>query len=150
MNNDCLLETKNLSYYYKDGDFQNIILDNIDISFKSNTFYSIVGESGVGKTTLLSLLAGLDKPKSGSIFYKGINIEDIGLDIYRRNYVSMVFQDYNLIEYMNAYDNVLVALDIAKQKYTRQQVYGLLNRFGIDEKKLIVRLNIYLVAKDKG
>lgn len=131
MNNE-LLKICNLNYYYIDGDFKRIILEDVNISFKSNTFYSIVGESGSGKTTFLSLIAGLDEPKSGEIYFKEKNIKDIGLSNYRRNCVSMVFQSYNLIEYMNPIDNVISALDISKQKYTKEAVLGLLNRFGID------------------
>lgn len=134
MNNE-LLRVSNLDYYYIDGDNKRIILEDVNISFESNTFYSIIGESGSGKTTFLSLIAGLDKPKGGEIYFKGKNIKDIGLNNYRRNCVSMVFQSYNLIEYMNPIDNVISALDIAKQKYTKDAVIGVLNRFGIDSNK---------------
>ena len=68
--------------------------------------------SGCGKTTLLFLLGGLEKPQKGSILFHGKNIEEIGYENYRRNHVAFVFQNYNLIPYMTAKENVeLVAAD---------------------------------------
>lgn len=141
MNDEKLLSVEHLDYYYEDGDQRRIIFDDANISFNEGTFYTILGSSGSGKTTFLSLIAGLDECKKGNIYYQGKNIKDIGLDIYRRDLVSMVFQSYNLINYMNAYDNVVVALDIAKKKYTSEQIYGLLNRFGITKSKASRKVN---------
>lgn len=136
-----LLSVKHLDYYYEDGDQRRIIFDDANISFNEGTFYTILGSSGSGKTTFLSLIAGLDECKNGNIYYQGKDIKEIGLDIYRRDLVSMVFQSYNLINYMNAYDNVTTALDICKKKYTSDQIYGLLNRFGITESKANRKVN---------
>lgn len=130
-----ILTVKDLDYYYIDGDHKRIIFDKTNIAFKQGLFYAILGESGSGKTTFLSLIAGLDKPKDGNIFYMEKDINKIGLNKYRRNYVSMVFQNYNLINYMNAYDNIITSLDIANKKYDSRQIYNLLNRFGIDKTK---------------
>lgn len=141
MNDEKLLCVEHLDYYYEDGDQRRIIFDDANISFNEGTFYTILGSSGSGKTTFLSLIAGLDECKKGNIYYRGKDIKDIGLDIYRRDLVSMVFQSYNLINYMNAYDNVAVALDIVKKKYTSEQIYGLLNRFGITKSKASRKVN---------
>ena len=62
--------------------------------------YAILGASGSGKTTLLSLLAGLDSPISGEIDMNGENIEEKGLANHRKNHISLVFQNYNLIDYL--------------------------------------------------
>lgn len=134
MNND-ILTVKNLDYYYIDGGNKRDILKDVNMSFKEGVFYTILGESGSGKTTFLSLIAGLDTPKGGDIFYKGKNIKDIGLNNYRKSCVSMVFQSYNLIPYMNPIDNIYTALDIAKIKSSKENILGLLNRFGIDQTK---------------
>ena len=141
MNDEKLLSVEHLDYYYEDGDQRRIIFDDANISFNEGTFYTILGSSGSGKTTFLSLIAGLDECKMGNIYYQGKDIKDIGLDVYRRDLVSMVFQSYNLINYMNAYDNVTTALDIAKKKYTSDQIYGLLNRFGITKSKASRKVN---------
>ena len=134
-----ILETKNLSYFYQDGGAKRIILKDVNISFESGKFYTIIGESGSGKTTLLSVLAGLDNPKAGQVFYKDEDIAKIGLDKYRRNYISMIFQNYNLINYLNAYDNVYTAMNISdntKTKVNKEDIINILNKVGIDESKI--------------
>ncbi len=65
-------------------------------------FYTVVGSSGSGKTTFLSLAGGLDTQKEGDIFYKGSSLKSIGLQQFRNKYVSIVFQSYNLLTYMTA------------------------------------------------
>ena len=97
-----ILEIKDLSYYYKDGSNTRVIFDKCNYSFEQGKFYSIVGESGSGKTTLLMLLAGLDEPKEGSVLYKGEDIRDIGYDNYHKKDVQIIFQNYNLLNYLNA------------------------------------------------
>ncbi len=89
-----------------------IILDNVNFSFQQGCFYTILGPSGSGKTTALSLGCGLDVPKSGYVLYKGKDIQKIGLDQYRNQHVSIIFQSYNLITYMTALQNVLTAMEI--------------------------------------
>ena len=134
-----ILETKNLSYFYQDGGAKRIILKDVNISFESGKFYTIIGESGSGKTTLLSVLAGLDNPKDGQVLYKDEDIAKIGLDKYRRNYISMIFQNYNLINYLNAYDNVYTAMNISdntKAKVNKDDIINILNKVGIDESKI--------------
>lgn len=136
-----ILRVENLSYAYLDGASENIILKDVDFSFKAGFFYAIVGESGSGKTTFLSLIAGLDSPQQGHIYFKGKDIKDIGLNNYRRNHAAMVFQNYNLIPYMSAYDNVLTALSIAHKKIDSNTVKNFLLRFGIKENMINRKVN---------
>lgn len=77
-------------------------LKDANYSFEKGKTYAIVGASGSGKTTSLVLAGGLDKPKEGHILYKGEDIAKIGFTKYRCLDVSIVFQSYNLITYMNA------------------------------------------------
>ncbi len=100
-----ILEAKNVEYAYK-CQKQRIILNNISVCFEEKKFYTIVGASGAGKTTLLSLLAGLDRPTAGAVLYEGEDILTKGLDYHRKNHVSLVFQEYNLIDYLTAEENV--------------------------------------------
>ena len=100
-----ILEAKNVEYAYKCQKQRNI-LNNISVRFEEKKFYTIVGASGAGKTTLLSLLAGLDRPTVGAILYEGEDILTKGLDYHRKNHVSLVFQEYNLIDYLTAEENV--------------------------------------------
>ncbi|WP_283746389.1 ATP-binding cassette domain-containing protein, partial [Bacillus cereus] len=83
------------------------ILDNVNFSFQKGHFYTILGPSGSGKTTTLSLGCGLDVPNNGYVLYNGKDIRKIGLDRYRNQNVSVIFQSYNLITYMTALQNVL-------------------------------------------
>lgn len=138
-----ILEIKNLSYYYQDGDKQRIIFDNANYKFEEGKFYSIVGESGSGKTTLLILLAGLDEPKEGEVLYKGVNIKDIGYDLYHKNDVQIIFQAYNLLNYLNAYDNIQTAISITnpKRRIDKETLQNYLDRFGINEEKANRKVN---------
>ena len=133
-----ILETKNLYFTYPDGDSRRVILNQLNTSFEKGKFYTILGSSGCGKTTFLSVIGALDKPESGEVLYDGKNIEEIGLERYRRNHVGMVFQNYNLIPYMNGLQNVMVALGITENKIEQdKEKYALevLASVGIDEIK---------------
>ena len=135
MNEETVLQFDKVSYYYKDGPRQVNILKEADYEFQKGKTYAIVGASGSGKTTSLVLAGGLDKPKEGRILYKGEDIDKIGLTKYRRNDVSIVFQSYNLISYMNAIQNVVSAMDIAKIKTTNKKKHALeiLQELGLNE-----------------
>lgn len=98
-----VLQTKDLKYYYFSD---RIIFENLNLSFERGKVYVILGASGSGKTTLLSLFGGLDAPKGGEILFEGKNIAEMGLEKYRHDCVSFVFQNYNLIEYMTPRENV--------------------------------------------
>ncbi|GAX47776.1 ABC transporter ATP-binding protein [Pseudolactococcus reticulitermitis] len=133
-----IIETKNLNYYYQDGDMQHYILRDVSVSFEKGKFYTIVGESGSGKTTFLSMIAGLDVAKEGQVLFEGTDIQTIGLDSYRRNKVSIVFQNNNLVPYLTAVENILVAMDITDNDLPADQktvAYNLLDYIGITREK---------------
>lgn len=123
-----VLEIKNLSYSYENA--KQKVLSLINQEFELGKFYSIIGKSGSGKSTLLSLLAGLDKPSSGEILFGGENIEKKGYTNHRKNNISLVFQNYNLIDYLtalenirlvnkNANENILLELGLSKEDINR-------------------------------
>ena len=82
------------------------LLENVTLEFEEGKFYAILGGSGAGKSTLLGLLAGLDIPTSGKILCNGKDISEEGLPKHRKRNVSLVFQNYNLIDYMTPLENV--------------------------------------------
>lgn len=98
-----MLEVIDLKYSYgKD----NSVLKGVNAQFEQGKMYAILGESGGGKTTLLSLLGGLDEPTSGKIQLNGKPISKNNLISYRRNDVAFIFQSYNLIDYLTPAENV--------------------------------------------
>ncbi|MFJ9587695.1 ABC transporter ATP-binding protein [Streptomyces acidicola] len=88
------------------------VLKNIDCAFERGTFSTILGPSGSGKTTLLSLACGLDTPTKGTISFDGQDLTKIGLGRYRNKHAATVFQQYNLLTYMTALQNVTTAMEI--------------------------------------
>ena len=99
-----ILEIKNVTYSYANS--KEKVLSLINQGFELGKFYAIIGKSGTGKSTLLSLLAGLDKPNSGEILFKDENIEKAGYSNHRKNNISLVFQNYNLIDYLSPLENI--------------------------------------------
>ena len=97
------LELKNVSYAYEKG---KAVLQNVSAELETGKLYAILGPSGSGKTTLLSLLGGLDVPTQGSVLFDGEDITAKGLEHHRRNHISLIFQSYNLIDYMTPVENV--------------------------------------------
>ena len=109
-----ILEIKNVTYNYSDSN-ENV-LSSVNQKFEIGKFYAIIGKSGEGKSTLLSLLAGLDKPQKGQILFKGEDIEKDGYSNHRKNNISLVFQNYNLIDYLTPLENVRLVNKNASEK----------------------------------
>lgn len=99
-----ILEIDNVSYRYKNT--RENILEDVNQTFESGQFYAIIGASGAGKSTLLSLLAGLDEPQEGHILFEQEDIKQKGYSYHRRHHISLVFQNYNLIDYLTPSENV--------------------------------------------
>ncbi|HFK1663462.1 MULTISPECIES: ABC transporter ATP-binding protein [Bacillus cereus group] len=132
---ETILQFKNINYHYESNNKRTTILQNVNFSFQTGRFYTILGPSGSGKTTILSLVSGLDVPKSGYVLYKGTDIRRIGLDSYRNQYVSIIFQSYNLITYMTALQNVITAMEITgvDVKDKKIRALDLLKKVGLTE-----------------
>ncbi|GCF95579.1 ABC transporter ATP-binding protein [Enterococcus florum] len=139
-----ILEAKNIDYYFQDGDQRRFILKNVSVSFDKGRLYSILGRSGSGKTTFLSLISALDTPKEGQILFNGKDIAAIGHEKFRRNDISIVFQSYNLIPYLSAVENVLVPMAITENELPKEKkevAYNLLSYIGITEDKANRQVN---------
>ena len=98
---------------YKNG---KKVLNDISMEFEKGKFYAILGVSGSGKTTLLSLLAGLDEPRNGEILYNNQNIKVKGYENHRKSNISLIFQNYNLIDYMTPLENLKIVNPKADKK----------------------------------
>lgn len=139
-----MLRTEQLGFWYQNP--EEALYKDVNLSFETGKMYAILGASGSGKTTFLSLISGLDQPKEGKVYYEERSLAKIGLRNYRKNDVSIIFQAYNLLPYLSAVDNVIVAMEIsnAKHKEYRRIALERLARVGIDEtlaKKQVTKLS---------
>ena len=115
-----------------------------ELSARNVFLLNLMSSPGSGKTTLLSIIAGLDRPESGKVYFQGEDIEKIGLTEYRRNKIGIVFQQYNLINYLTAYENIELAMTETDNKIPqnhKEVAYALLERFGIVRSKADRRIS---------
>ncbi len=112
-NSDNIIEVKNLYKIYTIGENKVRALNGVDFCIKRGEFVAVVGQSGSGKSTLLNMLAGLEKPTKGQVIIAGEHIEnknEAGLVMFRQKHVGFIFQSYNLLQNMDAVENVAMPL----------------------------------------
>ncbi|MEY8392687.1 ATP-binding cassette domain-containing protein [Lachnospiraceae bacterium 45-W7] len=107
-----IMEIQKVRYSY---DNKRNVLNGISTSLDEGKMYAILGASGCGKTTLLSLLGGLDSPLDGQILYDGQDIEKTGFASHRKDNVAFIFQSYNLIDYLTPKENVALTAKLPPQ-----------------------------------
>ena len=130
-----IIDVKNLNKSFKIGKTENHVLKDINFKVEKGEFLSIMGPSGGGKSTLLYLLGGLDKPTSGSVSIDNIDISTIKekqMSKLRRNKIGFVFQFYNLVQNLTALENVELAAQICKEPLDAGEV---LEQVGLGERK---------------
>ena len=132
-----VLRLEKVSYSY-DPDKQVKVLNEISYEFEKGKIYAIVGKSGSGKTTMLSLLSGLAYPTEGKIYFKDTDITQIEQCKYRSQMVGVIFQDYNLLLHYNAVDNVILSLDISGKQYKDKKALAVeqLSKVGLTGDKI--------------
>lgn len=134
-----MLSMNNVFFSYRKRKITKDILIDISTDFEAGKIYAIYGPSGVGKTTCLSLLGGLDTPSKGCISIDETDIRKIGYNKLRKHYVSFIFQDYHLFPFMTAIENVAVAASISKNipnQDINQKTVVLLKSLGIDDETM--------------
>lgn len=135
---DYLFELDKLNYGYIDGGQKRMILKDLSYQFLPGKFYTILGPSGSGKTTLLALASALDMPDTGRILYEGKDIKKIGYTKFRRNYMAIIFQKYNLTNYLTGVENVesnMMIVDKKTPHNMREIAYKILDSIGIVKSK---------------
>ena len=114
-----ILEVKNVEKYYGNKNVLTKAVNNISFSVEEGEFVAIMGASGSGKTTLLNLLSTIDKVTSGTILVNGEDITKIKgnkLNIFRRDKLGFIFQDFNLLDTLTGYENIALSLSIKNVK----------------------------------
>jgi len=134
---NTLLELKQIKLHYKNYNTSVEVIKGIDLKIHSGEKVAVVGKSGSGKTSLIMLMGGLEKPSSGEIIFDQQSIssfsEDQLADI-RKQKIGIVFQSFYLIPNYTALENVSLILEINGAKYTKQQAEELLVQFGLKDR----------------
>lgn len=100
-----------LTKTYRSGKIYTAALNNVSLTIEMGEFVAIVGASGCGKTTLLNMIGGLDRPSEGKVYINDISIHDMNdeeLCVFRRKNIGFVFQNYNLLPVLNVYENIVL------------------------------------------
>ena len=121
-----ILKMENITFRHNNS--KEKILSQANAEFSIGQFYAIVGKSGAGKTTLLSLLAGLDVPEKGRIVFDDNDIASTSYNHHRKNNISIVFQNYNLIDYLTPLENIRLVNKAADK--------SILLELGLEEKHI--------------
>ena len=137
--NGNIVNIRNLSKIYSQGEIQVTALDNISLDIAAGEFLTLMGPSGSGKSTLLHILAGIDRPTSGECFVQGIDVTKLNesqLADWRNQNVGFVFQTFNLIPVLTAYENVELPLLLTRLNRTqrRKQVETALELVGLSDR----------------
>lgn len=136
--NKWIVETKALKKYYKLGENVVKALDGVDFAVSEQEFIAIVGKSGSGKSTLLHMLGGLDTPTEGNVFVDGKNLAGLSknqLAVFRRRKVGFVFQNYNLVQDLNVYENIVLPIELDGRHIDRIFVDDIIELLQLQEKK---------------
>lgn len=134
----AIVEGKGLTQRFGHGDAAVVAVDSVDVAIGAGELVMIMGDSGCGKTTLISLLGCILTPSEGSVYIDGkpIDYEHQNLSIIRRERIGFVFQLFNLIPYLTAMENVTVAMNLAGVKgyHAVTRAKELLTRVGLEKR----------------
>ncbi|MFQ5751480.1 MAG: ABC transporter ATP-binding protein [bacterium] len=136
---DTIVEVQNVTKSYRRGTQKISVLENITLSVPDGEFFALMGPSGSGKTTLLNLIAGIDKPDAGTIKVADTNVAELSesaLANWRARHVGFIFQFYNLMPVLNAFENVELPLLLTSlaTKTRREHVYAALEIVGLSDR----------------
>jgi putative ABC transport system ATP-binding protein len=131
-----LIKTENLNKIYISGETETKAISDINLTIDKGEFSAITGPSGSGKTTLFNLIGALDTPTSGTIYFEGENLSDMNRKertLFRREKIGFVFQTFNLIPVLTAFENVAFPLNLlgVSENEIKERVYKLLEKVGL-------------------
>ncbi|MGM0238458.1 ABC transporter ATP-binding protein [Enterococcus sp. AZ103] len=133
-----VVETKHLMKIYGEGDNRLYAVNDVNLTIKQREFVTIVGTSGSGKSSLLNLIGGLDRPTSGEIKISGRELTTMSeeeLTIFRRRSVGFVFQSFNLVPILNVYENIVLPVQLDGNQVDEGFVAEIINVLGLKGKE---------------
>ena len=133
----AVLEVKELTKKYGEGESEVIALDHVTFSVERGEFVAIIGASGSGKSTLMNMIGGIDYPTSGSIIIDGNEIQAMSEDelaIFRRRNLGIVYQFYNLIPTLTAEENIALPWKLDGRKENKERLSEIVNMLGLEKR----------------
>lgn len=133
----AILTESHLKKYYGKDESLVKALDDVNVSIEEGQFAAVIGTSGSGKSTLLNMLGGLDVPTSGSVQIEGNKLEEMSeeqLTVFRRKRIGFIFQNYNLIPYLTAYENIVLPVRLDGKKEDKKFLKEIVNFLELDGK----------------
>ena len=133
-----LLRCENLTKIYGQGINQTVALNHVSFSVEKGEFVSIIGPSGSGKSTLLHLIGGVDRPSEGKVMVGGEDIYGLSenkLAIFRRRYIGLVYQFYNLIPVLNVEENIVLPHLLDGRKMDEERLDQIVDYLGLSDRR---------------
>ncbi len=133
----AVVALKDVHKSYRAGDTELRVLEGIDLVIEPGEFVAIAGPSGSGKSTICNLLALLDNPNRGSVYFNDQNVEELGdreLSLLRNHHIGIVFQGFNLVQVLTAHENVMLPMEIGNTPVDKasSEAYRLLKEVGLE------------------
>ncbi|MHA1125328.1 MAG: ABC transporter ATP-binding protein [Candidatus Heimdallarchaeota archaeon] len=141
MNKEIMVSTQEVKRVFEFGETEVIALDGVSMNVYKGEFVVVLGPSGAGKTTLLNMIGGIDRPTEGKVFVNNENITDYSLNqlnSYRRNDVGWIFQFFNIVASLRAWENIGLALEFQggfSKSEIKERAFKLLKQVGLEGKE---------------
>ncbi|MGM0518900.1 MAG: ABC transporter ATP-binding protein [Campylobacterota bacterium] len=132
-----MLQIKSLKKSYTQGTQDVKIYEDLNFHVKEASKVAIMGKSGSGKSTLLSLISGIIKPTKGDILLDGVSYKDMKeeqINDFRASKIGFIFQNFHLVSYLNALENVMLPAKVCGIKNPKEKAYELLKSVGLDHR----------------
>jgi putative ABC transport system ATP-binding protein len=136
---DLVLDLRGVRKGYREGDATRAVLDGADLRLERGRVGALVGRSGSGKSTVLNLVSGIDRPDGGRVVVDGVDLGALSerdRTLFRRRHVGFVFQFYNLVPTLTVEENVRVLLDLDRTPHgeARDRAHALLGAVGLSDR----------------
>lgn len=145
MEKEIVVDLQNVSKIYENQSGKVFALEKVNLCIHKGEFVGIVGDSGSGKTTLLNLIGGMDSASGGTIAVAGAVISDYNdrqRTLYRRRHVGFIFQDYNLMNELTVYENIIMPFQLKKKEIRESRIDQFLDKLKLQDKKNVFPMQL--------